>query len=128
MNNKIDSELPKLKSTSNSKQINQDKDILIEKMNKKSLIQSTIALILIIIAYIIAIASIIITKQIDSLIGWIAFFLIGIYPLIIIAILCLIGFILSAIAYKNNEKNKIVTLNLWLLCIPVIYIIINLFI
>ena len=118
--------LPKLKEGKKVKK--ESKDLLKEETIQKSKTQSLISLIVIIIGYILLSISILVKNNIDSLIGWLAFLMLGGIPIVISSILLFIGFILNILAYSNDKKNKIVSINLCLLVLPIVISIIKIII
>ena len=118
--------LPKLKEGKKVKK--ESKDLLKEETIQKSKTQSIISLIVIIIGYILLSISILVKNNIDSLIGWFAFLMLGGIPIVISSILLFIGFILNILAYSNDKKNKIVSINLCLLVLPIVISIIKIII
>lgn len=118
--------LPKLKEGKKVKK--ESKDLLKEETIQKSKTQSIISLIVIIIGYILLSISILVKNNIDSLIGWLAFLMLGGIPIVISSILLFIGFILNILAYSNDKKNKIVSINLCLLVLPIVISIIKIII
>ena len=125
-NNNIDEMLPKLKEgTKGTITKNIDQNEYEKEQIKKSKHQSIVALTMIIIGYILLSINFIVKKYIDSFIGWLAFFLFGGIPVVLGLILLFISFILTALAYKNDKENKLLSTNLFFLILPLIIFVIG---